>query len=97
MPIRRAHAPVDDEALFRDSVYEFADKEVRPLSREMDDEAKMPRALIDKMFELGIMGVEVPESHGGAGARSSIPSSPSSRCRVWIPRWACSSTCRTRS
>ncbi|MEZ4288994.1 MAG: acyl-CoA dehydrogenase family protein, partial [Myxococcota bacterium] len=59
-----AHPPAltrlsDDEALFRDSVYEFADKEVRPLSREMDDEAKMPRALIDKMFELGIMGVEV--------------------------------------
>jgi alkylation response protein AidB-like acyl-CoA dehydrogenase len=58
----------DDEALFRDSVYEFADKEIRPLSREMDEHAKMPRELIDKLFELGIMGIEVPESHAGAGA-----------------------------
>jgi alkylation response protein AidB-like acyl-CoA dehydrogenase len=58
----------EDEALFRDSVYEFADKEIRPLSREMDEHAKMPRELIDKLFELGIMGIEVPESHAGSGA-----------------------------
>jgi alkylation response protein AidB-like acyl-CoA dehydrogenase len=41
---------------------------VRPLSREMDEHAKMPRELIDKLFDLGIMGIEVPESHAGAGA-----------------------------
>jgi len=58
----------DDEALFRDSVYEFADNEVRPLSRDMDEHAKMPREVIEKMFELGIMGIEIPESHAGAGA-----------------------------
>ncbi len=58
----------EDEVLFRDSVYEFADKEIRPLSREMDEHAKMPRELIDKLFELGFMGIEVPESHAGAGA-----------------------------
>jgi alkylation response protein AidB-like acyl-CoA dehydrogenase len=58
----------EDEALFRDSVYEFADKEIRPLSREMDEHAKMSRELVDKLFELGIMGIEVPESHAGAGA-----------------------------
>jgi alkylation response protein AidB-like acyl-CoA dehydrogenase len=58
----------EDEALFRDSVYEFADQEIRPLSREMDEHAKMPRELIDKLFELGMMGIEVPESHAGAGA-----------------------------
>jgi alkylation response protein AidB-like acyl-CoA dehydrogenase len=58
----------EDEALFRDSVYEFADKEIRPLSREMDDRAKMPRELIDKLFDLGVMGIEVPETHAGAGA-----------------------------
>jgi len=56
----------EDEALFRDSVYEFADKEIRPLSREMDEHAKMSRELIDKLFELGIMGIEVPESRAGA-------------------------------
>jgi alkylation response protein AidB-like acyl-CoA dehydrogenase len=58
----------EDERLFRDSVYEFADREVRPLVREMDEHAKIPRPLIDKLFALGVMGIEVPESYGGAGA-----------------------------
>jgi alkylation response protein AidB-like acyl-CoA dehydrogenase len=58
----------DDEGLFRDSVYEFAGLEVRPLVREMDEQAKIPRQLIDKLFDLGVMGIEIPESYGGAGA-----------------------------
>jgi alkylation response protein AidB-like acyl-CoA dehydrogenase len=57
-----------DERLFRDSVFEFADREIRPLTREMDEHAKIPQELINKLFDLGIMGVEVPEGHGGAGA-----------------------------
>ena len=57
----------EDEAIFRDSVYEFADKEVRPLAREMDEHAKMSPALLEKLFELGVMSVEIPESFGGAG------------------------------
>ncbi len=57
----------EDETIFRDSVYEFADKEVRPLAREMEEQAKMSPALIKKMFDLGVMSVEVPESYGGAG------------------------------
>jgi alkylation response protein AidB-like acyl-CoA dehydrogenase len=58
----------EDEILFRDSVYEFADREIRPLVREMDEQAKIPRRLIDQLFELGVMGIEVPDSYGGAGA-----------------------------
>jgi alkylation response protein AidB-like acyl-CoA dehydrogenase len=58
----------DDERLFRDSVYEFADREIRPLVREMDEHARIPKALIDKLFDLGVMGIEIPESYGGAGA-----------------------------
>jgi alkylation response protein AidB-like acyl-CoA dehydrogenase len=58
----------EDEALFRDSVYEFADREIRPLVREMDERAHIPRQLIDKLFDLGVMAIEVPEAHGGAGA-----------------------------
>ncbi len=58
----------EDEKLFRDSVLEFADGQVRPLVREMDEHAKMSRALIDQLFELGVMGIEVPDSYGGAGA-----------------------------
>jgi alkylation response protein AidB-like acyl-CoA dehydrogenase len=58
----------EDEQLLRDSVYEFADREVRPLVRDMDEHAKMPRHLIDRLYDLGVMGIEIPEDHGGAGA-----------------------------
>jgi alkylation response protein AidB-like acyl-CoA dehydrogenase len=58
----------EDERLLRDSVYEFADKEIRPLVREMDEHAKFAPALIDKLFALGVMGIEIPESYGGGGA-----------------------------
>jgi alkylation response protein AidB-like acyl-CoA dehydrogenase len=57
----------EDEALFRDSVLEFAAREIRPHVRDMDDQAKMPRSLIDRLFDLGVMGIEIPEVHGGAG------------------------------
>jgi alkylation response protein AidB-like acyl-CoA dehydrogenase len=57
----------EDEAILRDSVREFADAQVRPLVREMDEHAKIPRELIDQLFELGVMGIEIPESFGGSG------------------------------
>jgi alkylation response protein AidB-like acyl-CoA dehydrogenase len=59
----------DDEQLFRDSVREFADQQVRPSVREMDEAAHMPRRLIDRLFELGVMGIEIPDALGGAGGR----------------------------
>jgi len=59
----------EDEGLFRDSVREFAEAQVRPLVREMDEHAKMSSSLIRQLFELGVMGIEVPEAHGGAGGR----------------------------
>src|SRR5438552_396047 len=58
----------EDERLFRDSVYEFADREIRPHVRQMDETAHIPRELIDRLFDLGVMGIEVPESFGGGGA-----------------------------
>jgi len=58
----------EDERMFRDQVRDFAEAEVRPLVPTMDREARIPRELIDKCFELGIMGIEVPESAGGAAA-----------------------------
>ena len=58
----------EDETLFRDSVLEFADREIRPMIREMDDRATMSRALVERLFDIGLMGIEIPESHGGAGA-----------------------------
>ena len=59
----------EDETIFRDSVREFAEDHVRPLTREMDEHAKIPKELITRLFDLGVMGIEVPESHGGAGGR----------------------------
>ena len=59
----------EDELMFRDSVREFAAAQVRPLVRQMDEEAKIPRALVDRLFDLGVMGIEIPESHGGSGGR----------------------------
>jgi alkylation response protein AidB-like acyl-CoA dehydrogenase len=59
----------EDERIFRDSVREFAEARVRPLVREMDEHAKIPRSLVDQLFELGVMGIEIPEAHGGSGGR----------------------------
>jgi alkylation response protein AidB-like acyl-CoA dehydrogenase len=58
----------EEERLVRDSVYEFADREIRPLVREMDEHAKIPRTLVDKLFAMGLMGIEIPEASGGNGA-----------------------------
>ena len=57
-----------EERMFADSVYAFAHREVRPLVREMDEKAAMHPSLLPKLFELGIMGLEIPEEFGGAGA-----------------------------
>jgi alkylation response protein AidB-like acyl-CoA dehydrogenase len=57
----------DDEAAFRDAVAEFAAGEVRPRVAEMERNAKLDPELIPKYFELGLMGIQVPEAFGGAG------------------------------
>src|SRR5438105_9413134 len=59
----------DDEVLFRDSVRQFADEKVRPLAREMDEKGLFDKFLIDQFFQLGLMGIEVPEQFGGAGGK----------------------------
>ena len=58
----------EDELIFRDSVREFAEARIRPLVRDMDEQAKIPRALVDQLFDLGVMAIEIPEAYGGAGA-----------------------------
>src|SRR6476659_6514846 len=59
----------EDERLFRDSVYAFADREIRPLVRDMDEQAKIADGLIRKLVDLGVMGIDKQESFGGGGAR----------------------------
>jgi len=58
----------EEERMFRDAVRDFAEERVRPLVHQMDEDASIPRSLIDACFDLGVMGVEIPEAHGGAGA-----------------------------
>ncbi|HEU4643890.1 MAG TPA: acyl-CoA dehydrogenase [Gemmatimonadaceae bacterium] len=57
----------DEETMFRDAVAAFAEEEVRPRVQEMDRAGKLDPTLIPKYFELGLMGIEVPERYGGAG------------------------------
>jgi len=58
----------EDERMFRDQVRAFAEEKVRPLVSRMDEEATMSPDLVRQCFDLGIMGVEIPERFGGAGA-----------------------------
>jgi alkylation response protein AidB-like acyl-CoA dehydrogenase len=66
-----AGAPVtqlsEDEKLFADAVRGFARLEVAPLVRLMDDTQRMDADLIEKMFAMGLMGIEIPEVYGGSG------------------------------
>ena len=58
----------EDEQMFRASVREFAEGELRPCVEQMDEQAKLDPALVKQCFDLGIMGIETPEEFGGAGA-----------------------------
>ncbi|HEY4102139.1 MAG TPA: acyl-CoA dehydrogenase [Gemmatimonadales bacterium] len=58
----------EEEELFRQTVREFAETEVAPHVHEMDEASQMRPDLITKFFELGLMGIEIPEQYGGAGA-----------------------------
>ena len=57
----------DDEIMFRDAVAAFAHDDVLPRVREMEAAGRIHPDLIAKYFELGLMGIELPESAGGAG------------------------------
>src|SRR6266513_2572013 len=57
----------EEEIMFRDAVAAFAQEEVRPRVMEMEKAGKIDPALLPKYFELGLMGIEVPEQYGGAG------------------------------
>jgi len=57
----------EDEQLFRDTLIAFADREIRPRVRLMDEQARIDPALIEGLFALGAMGIEVPDALGGGG------------------------------
>jgi alkylation response protein AidB-like acyl-CoA dehydrogenase len=59
----------EDEILFRDNIRQFADEKVRPLVKEMDEKAVFEKDLIHDFFQLGLMGIEIPEQYGGGAAK----------------------------
>lgn len=58
----------EEEELFRASVREFAEGEVRPKVEQMEHASKLDADLIKQCFELGLMAIESPEEYGGAGS-----------------------------
>ena len=55
------------QELFRQMIREFAEKEVKPLAAEIDEQERFPAETVKKMAELGIFGIPVPTQYGGAG------------------------------
>src|SRR3954452_20727058 len=60
-------ALTEDEQLFRDNIRQFAEEKVKPHVREMDEKGVFEKSLIDEFFQLGLMGIEIPEQYGGGG------------------------------
>ena len=73
MPEALLHHPApvttlsEDETLFRDTVRQFAEDKIRPHVKEMDEKGVFEQSLLDESFQLGLMGIEIPESYGGSG------------------------------
>jgi short-chain 2-methylacyl-CoA dehydrogenase len=66
-PPRPLTALTEDEKLFQSTVRKFAREEIRPYVREMDEAAVFRKDLIRQFFEMGLMGIEIPEEFGGQG------------------------------
>ncbi len=57
----------DEQKMLRETVRKFVNKEIKPIAGKIDEEERIPRALIDKIGELGLLGVSFPEECGGSG------------------------------
>ena len=57
----------EQERLLQTSIRDFARDRIAPLVRHMDDSAQMDPGLIKELFDLGLMGIEIPEQYGGTG------------------------------
>jgi alkylation response protein AidB-like acyl-CoA dehydrogenase len=68
-----APAPItsltEDEILFRDNIHQFAGDKLRPLVKEMDEKGVFDKDLLHQFFQLGLMGIEIPEQYGGGGGK----------------------------
>ena len=63
------HAPLtllsEEEQAFADEIYKFAQKEIAPYVSQMDEESQLQPHVVPKLFEMGLMGVEIPEIYDG--------------------------------
>src|ERR1700734_1130989 len=57
----------EEERMFQQTVRRFAQERIAPHVREMDATAILRKDLLHEMFELGLMGIEIPEEYGGQG------------------------------
>ena len=60
-------APTAEQRQIQEMVEQFADEEIQPRAAEIDETDEFPRDLVDRMAELGLMGMPIPEEYGGAG------------------------------
>lgn len=58
----------EQERMFQEAARDFANAEIAPKVMEMDEAAQMDPALLPQLFEMGLMGIEIPEEFGGTGA-----------------------------
>ena len=86
----------EDEQMFRASVREFAEGELRKRVEKMDEQGHFDPELMNYCFDLGLMGIETPEEFGGAGGSFFRRSWRSKSCRASMLRWASLSMCRIR-
>src|SRR2546430_8669427 len=89
----------EDEELFRRTVRDFAERAVRPRVAAMEQSASLDRALLAQCFQLGLMGIEIPEAHGGAGGSmrseehtSELQSQSNLVCRLLLEKKKTSTT-----
>ncbi len=57
----------DDEKIFRDNIAQFAASRIKPMVKQMDEEAHLDPAICKECFDLDLMGIHIPDTYGGAG------------------------------
>ena len=85
----------EEQLMLKDMVSKFMVNEIEPITEEMDEKDKFPDDLWSKLAGLGILGINIPEKYGGAGAGllsavggdgRDLPHKPCSRCFLGRPR-----------
>src|SRR2546427_3909576 len=76
----------EEEELFRDTVRDFAEREVRPRVAAMERASAVDPALLAKCFELGLMGIDIPESHRSEEHTSELQSQSNLVCRLLLEK-----------